>query len=197
MRDPYDGIPSHDWTATTEALISSHPLDQDEVVDVVLGCWSAILDTRIGGKAKIGVHVFPRPQIMGTFLHELIPLEFNDRYPAIWRREERPDEKDLVYVPDPGKSVEIKTSSHKSQIFGNRSFAQRSPHTKKGKSGYYLTVNFEKFTPSRGRPKIVAIHFGWLSSTDWIAQRAPTGQQARLPRLIYGTKLLPIFKLPT
>ena len=34
--------------------------------------------------------------------------------------------------------MEIKTSSHKSQIFGNRSYAQKSSATSKKKTGYYL-----------------------------------------------------------
>lgn len=96
------------------------------------------------GKTLIGVHVFPRPQIMGMFLHELIPLEFAERYPDIWRREQSVDEMDLVYIPDipdTEQSVEIKTSSSASRIFGNRSYAQSGKLLKKAKSGYYLTVN--------------------------------------------------------
>jgi hypothetical protein len=88
------------------------------------------------------VDLFPRPQIMAYFLHELIPLEFSDRYPGIWRREETSDEKDLVYIPDQWFSVEIKTSSSNGRIFGNRSYTQETQTIKKSKSGYYLAVNF-------------------------------------------------------
>lgn len=130
---------------------------------------------------------------MGEFLHELIPLELGYRYPASWRREETSDEKDLVYIPDPAKSAEIKTSSHKWQIFGNRSYAQRGSSSKKEKSGYYITINFEKFSSAANRPKILRIYFGWLDDSDWIAQKAPTGQQARLPAHIYGSKLLLVY----
>ena len=87
MSDPYEGLREDQWRTKTEELLSAHPLDIDEVVDVVLGCWGSIFRTRIGGKALIGVHIFPRPQVMGSFLHELIPLEFSARYPGIWRRE--------------------------------------------------------------------------------------------------------------
>ena len=143
MSSPYHGLRQSQWQAKTREVAVAHPLDMTEVVEVVLLCWRSILRTKIGGKAQIGVHVFPRPQIMGTFLHELIPLEFGERYPGTWRREETSDENDMVYVPDPTKSVEIKTSSSVGRIFGNRSSAQPANSRKKGRSGYYLTVNFE------------------------------------------------------
>ncbi|WP_180886422.1 ScaI family restriction endonuclease [Ruegeria sp. THAF57] len=41
------------------------------------------------------------------------------------------------------------------------------------------TVNFEKFG-TNGLPKVKLIRFGWLDHTDWIGQKAATGQQARL-----------------
>lgn len=87
MSGPYVGLHRSRWEAKTQELLASHPLGADEIVEVVLSCWNAIFQTRIGGKAQIGVHIFPRPQIMGMFLHELIPLEFAERYPGIWRRE--------------------------------------------------------------------------------------------------------------
>ena len=129
---------------------------------------------------------------MGTFLHELIPLELGDRHPGLWRREQSKDEKDLVYIPDSRLSVEIKTSSHRSHIFGNRSYAQRPAGAGKQRSGYFLTVNFAKFT-AQTKPKILRIRFGWLDQSDWIGQAAPTGQQARLPPNIYTTKLLSLY----
>ena len=165
----------------------------DEIVEVVLSCWNAIFQTRIGGKAQIGVHIFPRPQIMGMFLHELIPMEFAERYPGVWRREQSVDEKDLVYIPDVKQSVEIKTSSSASRIFGNRSYAQPGKLLKKAKSGYYLAVNFAKFDRAHSPPAVTRIYFGWLDATDWIGQKAQTGQQSRLPSHIYGSKLLPIY----
>ena len=130
---------------------------------------------------------------MGTFLHELIPLEFAHRYPSDWRREQSVEEKDLVYIPDPHYSVEIKTSSSASRIFGNRSYAQPGKSLKKAKSGYYLAVNFAKFDDAHRRPGVTKVYFGWLDGTDWIGQKAQTGQQSRLPSHIYGSKLLPIY----
>lgn len=193
MSGPFVGLPQSEWQARTEELLASHPLEVEEVVEVVLACWDSIFQTRIGGRALIGVHVFPRPQIMGMFLHELIPLEFADRYPGVWRREQSVDEKDLVYIPDAEQSVEIKTSSSASRIFGNRSYAQPGKFLKKAKSGYYLAVNFAKFDREHRPPAVTKIYFGWLDATDWIGQKAQTGQQSRLASHIYGSKLLPIY----
>lgn len=95
MSSPYHGLRQSQWQAKTREVAVAHPLDMTEVVEVVLLCWRSILRTKIGGKAQIGVHVFPRPQITGTFLHELIPLEFGERYPGTWRREETSDENDI------------------------------------------------------------------------------------------------------
>lgn len=189
MSSPYDSLPVELWPAKTEELLLAHPLKREEVIEVTLMCWDAILATKIGGRALIGVDIFPRPQIMGQFLHELIPLEFSARYPDMWRREETAGEKDLVYIPDSKMSVEIKTSSSRSQIYGNRSYAQQGKFTKKAKSGYYLGINFEKFKTKR-RPSVNRIHFGWLDESDWIGQKSPTGQQSRLQKSIYGKKLL-------
>ena len=198
MKSPYHGLAVERWREKTIDLLNAHPLHCDEIVEVTLDCWSSLFLTKIGRRAQIGVHIFPRPQIMGIFLHELIPLEFSSRYPDLWRREQSSDEKDLVFVPDNMLSVEIKTSSHKTQIFGNRSYAQRPNSRKKQHHGYFLAVNFEKFgknrqKPNRKKPQILRICFGWLDDEDWIGQHAQTGQQARLPGEIYGRKLLEIY----
>jgi hypothetical protein len=129
---------------------------------------------------------------MGFLLHALVPLELQSRYPTLWRPEARKDDKDIVYVPDSRFSVELKTSSHPSQIFGNRSYAQEQTGPGKSKSGYYLAVNFQKFGP-HGAPRVGLIRFGWLDHTDWIGQRAETGQQARLRTESERAKLLTVY----
>ena len=139
---------------------------------------------------KIGEDLFPRPQVMGFFLHELIPLELECRYPELWRREQQSDEKDIVYKPDRQYSVEIKTSSSARNIYGNRSYAQKTKSNKKSKSGYYLAINFQKFTSKVTSPKIVLVRFGWLDHADWQGQAAASGQQARLSSDVEKYKLL-------
>lgn len=193
---PYAGLPVQDWASKTQELIERHPLDSEEIYEVVLQVWNDIFESGIGSKPfRIGTDLFPRPQVMGFFLHELIPLEFAHRYPNIWRREETTDEKDLVYIPDSIYSVEIKTSSSLRNIYGNRSYAQETIAGKKSKSGYYLAINFQKFSKKveAKRPSITSVRFGWLDHEDWIGQIAATGQQSRLSREVEQNKLL---KLP-
>lgn len=191
MVSPYHGLPITEWEKRTLELIRAHPLDTDEIYEVVLSVWDDIFKSSIGKRPfHIGQDLFPRPQIMAFFLHELIPLEFADRYPGVWRREETPDEKDLVYVPDQSFSIEIKTSSSDGRIFGNRSYAQETKKGKKSKSGYYLAINFEKFTKTGRLPSVNLIRFGWLDHSDWIGQDAATGQQARLDPNVEQYKLL-------
>lgn len=178
----------------TERLIAEHPLSKDEIVEIVLECWRSIFASAIGAHDfKIGQHIFPKPQIMGALLHELIPLEVAARHSEQWRGEKAADDKDIVYLPDEKYSIELKTSSHREQIFGNRSYAQEASSDKKSKSGYYLTVNFEKFAEERPAPQIILIRFGWLDHADWIGQKAATGQQSRLAPEIYAGKFKTLY----
>jgi hypothetical protein len=193
---PYKGLNVNQWREKTLRLIGAHPIKPAEFVEVTLEVWDDIFRSGIGKKPfRIGLDVFPKPQIMGYFLHELIPLEFARRYPAHWRGERDGRDKDLVYIPDPQYSVEIKTSSHPSKIFGNRSYAQGAGSTKKSKSGYYLAINFGKCVKCENpvQPKILRIRFGWLDASDWRGQKAPSGQQANLATEVEEAKLIEIF----
>lgn len=179
----------------THKLVNEHPLKPTEIVKVVLAAWESIFASRLGTKAfHIGKEIFPKPQIMGFFLHELIPLELASRYPKRWRGERSSGDKDIVYVPDERFSIEVKTSSNPNHIFGNRSYAQETTANKKTKTGYYLAVNFQKFSASLKRPNILLVRFGWLDSTDWLGQKAATGQQSRLPPEVESYKLLEIYR---
>jgi hypothetical protein len=179
MTSPYDGVPKGQWEQKTKELIAKHPLKAREVVEVVKLSWDAIFQSKIGPhEFQIGKHIFPKPQIIGFLLETLIVLEFATRYPELWRGEQSAEDKDLNYIPDTQFSTEIKTSSHKSQIFGNRSYAQVPVDPKKSKSGYYIAVNFDKVVPDNPDPKVRGIRFGWLDHSDWTGQAAQTGQQA-------------------
>jgi len=146
MASPYEGYSVIEWDRITEDLIAEHPLSEEEIVDAVLDAWDRIKLTKIGGELQIGVDVFPSPQIMGNYLHELIPVMLAYKYPGIWRKEHLKDEKDMVYIPDDFYSVEIKTSSNATNIYGNRSYGQENSENNSGKKkyGYYITVNFEQ-----------------------------------------------------
>lgn len=194
MRSPYKDVRPDKWSEVTRKLVEKHPLSTQDIVDVVLSSWDSIFASGIGPKGfRIGKDIFPKPQIMGFFLHELIPLELAVRSTDIWRGETSSEDKDIVYIPDSIYSIEIKTSSNPRHIYGNRSYAQASSRGKKAKSGYYLAVNFEKFTGKKSRPQIKLIRFGWLDSSDWIGQKAATGQQSRLPPDVESSKLLELY----
>jgi hypothetical protein len=194
IESPYQGLAVDHWRAKTEELIKAHPLSSVELTEVILKAWDGIYQSSIGSQPfRIGQDIFPPPQLMGFFLHELVGLELQYRYPAQWRKTIRTDEKDLVYIPDSLYSIEIKTSSSKTKIYGNRSYAQIGQSARKSKSGYYLAVNFEKFSTHNPQPQIIRIRFGWLDHDDWIGQWAATGQQARLNPFAEANKLIPLF----
>lgn len=191
---PYFGLDQSAWAAKTLELIEHHPANLDDLVTVVLRSWASIFESSLGSGFKIGTHIFPRPQILGFLLHELVPLEFEHRFPGLWRRDANIDEKDLVYVNDDRMSVEMKTSSSSNQIFANRSYGQQNQaRGKKDKSGYYLAVNFERWDDAHGLPKIRLIRFGWLDHSDWHSQQMASGQQASLPPIVENLQLLTIY----
>lgn len=199
MQSPYTGLPVQDWEGKTRELIEQHPLDPQEIYDVVIKVWSEIFQSSITSRGyKIGIDLFPTPQIMGFFLHELIPLELASRYPGIWRRDRNAIDKDIVYIPNQEFSIEIKTSSSSRNTYGNRSYAQQSAtglKAKKDKSGYYLVVNFQKFNIQNQGVQTLNINlvrFGWIDREDWQGQAAATGQQARLSPDVERYKLLPL-----
>ncbi len=181
MASPYAGFDQTQWKRITDRLIHDHPLQASVIVAVVLNSWQSLFDSKIGTREfQIGKDFFPKPQVMGFFLEQLITLDLSAQYPDQWRAEKSADEKDIVYIPNAGYSVEIKTSSSPKHIYGNRSYAQEGNGSKKSKSGYVLAVNFQKFTNTTEKPMILRVRFGWLDHTDWIGQTAPTGQQSRV-----------------
>ena len=194
MTSPYFGKPTSEWLAVTERLIAEHPLTETGIVDCCISAWNDIYHSKIGRHGiTIGKDIFVRPQIIGALLHELIPAEMVATYPGQWRREEEVDDKDIVYIPDSKFSIELKTSSNPSKIFGNRSFAQAPSLSKKSKDGYYLTVNFEQTKNASTVPEVTIIRFGWLDHTDWIPQKSETGQMASLGKDTYLYKLKTIY----
>ncbi|TAF07343.1 MAG: ScaI family restriction endonuclease [Nostocales cyanobacterium] len=201
MVSPYSGIPVEKWADKTKELIEQHPLDVNEIYEIVMSVWEEIFESSITSRGyKIGKDIFPSPQIIGSLLHELIPLELSSKYPQVWRREQNTTEKDLVYIPDDRFSIEIKTSSSPRDFFGNRSYAQKSTtgKTKKSKSGYYLIINFEKIEKKTqqtdnlllANPQIRLVRFGWIDQEDWQGQTSATGQQAKLSLDVKRYKLL-------
>jgi hypothetical protein len=117
---------------------------------MVTAAWNDIFESQIGSKGlKIGVDIFPSGQVMGALLHELIPREFADAHPTLWRPEIAATDKDIVFIPDDKFSIELKTSSDPSQILETRVMPRTTTDGKKLKDGYYLVVNYEKFEPGK------------------------------------------------
>lgn len=194
MSSPYLGKPPLEWLDVTNDLISKHSLQEDEIVEVVLKSWKDIFNSKIGS-FSIGKEIFPTPQIMSFFLHELVAHYLSLKYSGIYKVGTEKHQKDIHHLTNELLSVEIKASSDKTGIFGNRSYAQPSSGTgKKNKNGYYITINFEKF--DKPNPEILIIRFGYLEHTDWIAQKSATGQQARLGSDVYKYKLKTIYTKP-
>jgi len=197
-QSPYHGLDVGAFVDRTRALIDDYPVKPDKLVMLVLNSWNQLFESTIGG-FRIGEEIFPSPQAMGSLLHELIPLNMGRTFPGQWRRGRNAGEKDIVCLFDNHFSTEIKTSSSAAQIFGNRSFAQDvDMGGKKAKSGYYLAVNFDKFSgeldpQTACKPAIRIIRFGWLDHVDWIGQAKESGQQSALAPIIEDSQLLAIY----
>ncbi|MDE6637465.1 MAG: ScaI family restriction endonuclease [Muribaculaceae bacterium] len=191
-KSPYDNKPSEKWRGITEKLINKHPL-KEKIVKIVLQSWDDIFNSKIGS-FSIGKEILPSPQIMSFLLHELVAHYLSLEFPGVYKVGEEKHEKDIHNIIDPSLGIEIKASSNKKQIFGNRSYAQPSSSKEgKDKNGYYIAINFDKFSKKVSRPKIKLIRFGYIEHTDWIAQTSETGQQARLKPETYSGKFITLY----
>ena len=199
MNSPYQGRPESQWAKITTQLVEDYPLSFDDIIDAVLDAWDGILMTKIAGELQIGIDFLPSPQIMGNYLHELIPIMLERKFPGVWSRDINKDDKDLVYLPDNYYSTEIKTSSNPNNIYGNASYGQEdsSNASSKSKDGYYIGVNFEKFdqAPEGEMPRIRKIRIGWLDHSDWHSQSASSGQAATISTFVRDNKLLLIYDI--
>lgn len=193
MESPYKNLEVSKWKSKTEELINKHPL-KDKIVEIVLKSWSDIFQSKVGS-FTIGKEITPSPQIMSFFLHELVAHYLSLEYPTEYKVGTSKKEKDIHNLKHPELGIEIKASSNPRHIFANRSYAQPSSSSEeKDKNGYYIGINFEKFSETTQTPQILQIRFGYLEHSDWIAQRAATGQQARLSLVADRNKFLVLYK---
>jgi hypothetical protein len=164
---PYAGLDESQWPDRTAELLSEYPLGRDELIEVVLGSWASIFDSHIGTRGlRIGEQIFPKPQVMGDYLHELVPYELQERYPEEWRRDRTGADKDLVNLRDDHWSTEIKTSSHATQVSGtavtrNRRRARRRSQASTSRSisraGLARTAAFQRSASSDSAGSIMRI----------------------------------------
>ena len=114
MNSPYENKEPGEWLRITQSLIKKHPLKPKEIKTVVLQSWEDIFHSRIGRQGyQIGKDIYPKPQILGFFLHEFIPLEFEKRYPRKWRQERSAQDKDSKAI---SHFVEKRISSRQLQL---------------------------------------------------------------------------------
>ena len=199
MKSPYEGVAEFRWADITKKLVNEYPLEIDDIIDAVLDAWDGILMSKIAGELQIGIDILPSPQIMGNYLHELIPIMLERKFPGVWSRDLKKDDKDLVFLSDNHYSTEIKTSSNPNNIYGNASYGQEDSAnaSSKTKDGYYIGVNFEKFdqAPDGQMPRIRKIRIGWLDHSDWHSQSASSGQAATISSFVRDNKLLLIYDI--
>jgi ScaI restriction endonuclease len=191
MASPYADLPLEEWLKITEQLVAQHPLNLDTIRDVALIAWGVLWQTKIGeGDTIIRLDEIDVPAtVVGYFFEKLFARELERQHPAQWRGGgRRKEEKDIVYVPNPTFSIEMKSSGQLgTKIFGNRSYNQQTQESsqvsKIDKSGYHITINFYQQT-------LNLIRFGWIDLDDWKPQKSATGQAAILAKDVYNHKLV-------
>ena len=109
---PYSGKPESEWLGITQRPISDHPLKQDVLRDAVIKTWSTLWQTTVGaGETSVRLTDLNVPAtVVGYFFEVLLARDLEGREPALWHGTQSKEQKDLVYIPDPNLSIEIKTS---------------------------------------------------------------------------------------
>lgn len=185
---PYMNVPQDKWITITEQLVNNHPLFPI-IVDLCLRSWESILNGKINTYLNLLLKQMTiSPQATGSLLHDILPEYISRNIKGF--RKGIGNEKDIVCEFNNFYSLEVKTSSQKN-IYGNRSYAKSE--SGKDKSGYYLTINFEKI--DNNNPRILLIKMGWLDHSDWIGQKSETGQQASLTRQAKASKLITLYEV--
>lgn len=188
---PYAGKEISEWQDITLKLIEDSPFTLDLIREIAIESWGVLWKTRIGyGDSSIRFVELEVPApVVGYFFEKLFVMVLKKTNPTSWRRAQTKDEKDIVYIPNPNYSVEMKASGQLgTKIYGNRSYGQKvqnESQVKKSKSGYYITVNFFG-------NQLNLLRFGWIDHDDWKPQKSPTGQMAGLSEEIYEHKLITV-----
>ena len=192
---PYEGRDQSEWLDVTKELVAKFPLSSNEIVKLVMGAWEDIYSSSLGGvDIKIGKDIFLPAQAIGVLLEKLIAVRLHG-VDSRWRGGEAKTEKDIVFLENDDFSFEIKTSSSKSGLYGNRSTGHKSKNRSKHRSGYYLVINYK--LPKEDDPlhHIGKIRFGWIDDDDWVGQAKATGQQASIGAALARLKLITIFEV--
>jgi hypothetical protein len=193
---PYSGIYPARWSEITRRLIGEFPLSAEELVAAVENAWSEFYSSRIGSVGLlIGSDIFLPAQATGVILERLISAHLARRHRG-WRSGTIKSEKDIVCIGNPKFCFEIKTSSSKKGVYGNRSTGHRADGRTKYRSGYYLIVNYKNPTEEAPERFLRLVRFGWIDDEDWVGQDSPTGQQASISREVSASKLVTLKMFP-
>ena len=150
---PYYGLFSREVGGENPRTLEEYPIAPEDVVQVVLRSWSAIFESTLGDGFRIGVHIFPTPQIMGTLLlTSLSLLEIEAHTEGRWRacalRPRRTSSTSRM-IDSPRRLRLIRSEPHLCQ---SKLRLESDSPGKKGKSGYYIAVNFDKWPVIETRP---------------------------------------------
>ena len=112
MASPYDKITAEDeiFNKTIE-LVNNHPLELEQIRELVLSSWSDVWSTVIGNDdVQIPLkEVDPPATVIGYFLEKVLAKKMSALYPEVWRGGVG-SEKDLYCISDEACSIEMKTS---------------------------------------------------------------------------------------
>ena len=157
------------------------------VVRAVEKSWSTLWTARIGPLPLARMHL--DAQATGKIFQELLAYALHDE-DARWRHPDAPRharDPDFVFE-NPAYNFELKTCGQAGgrAVFGNRcSSAGIASDTGKSRSTWLLTINYSLVEG----PRLNIVRFGFVDSTDWIGQRAATGNSSRLNPEAYASKL--------
>jgi hypothetical protein len=189
---PYVKHPRAEWPEITKKLVALFPLPMDVLVETVETAWSDLYNASFGDTGlRIGSDIFLPAQATGVILERLIGVHLNKRFPN-WRSGNTKVEKDIVCTNELKFSFEIKTSSSRAGLYGNRSTGHRAEGRTKFRTGYYLVINYKLPQESDTTRSIMNVRFGWIDDDDWVGQAQPTGQQASIGVELARLKLITI-----
>ncbi len=190
LTSPYTDYPQEEWLKITQQLVDNFPLSTDDLIILVESAWEELFSSSFGNsQLKIGQDIFLPAQATGVILEKLIAVILTNSYSG-WRGGKTKQEKDIICIKDNRYSFEIKTSSSKNGLYGNRSTGHRSSDRTKYRTGYYLVINYKLPKEEDLSRQLWKIRFGWIDDEDWLGQNKPTGQQASIGAKLARLKLI-------
>ena len=193
---PYRFHRKTQWLEITKTLIQGFPIPTDALIDMSHYAFEDVFRTRVGSSnvplASVDLSGGTRGGIIGGFFEYLFinKLIEDTTGPPQWRFGSQNNEPDMVYIPDPFYSLELKTSSQRNSIWGSSSKVHKTARLTKDGSGFYLVVNYE----FKAKPELTLLRFGWLDDTDWQGSKSAASASSKVIREHANLKLLTIYE---